>query len=74
MGEAAPALGFVFIFMYLFSKLWTKRDSGVTFIGAQIGHRHHLPSLLDFSSLLNPASLSWGLETLGTDNQKLFSL
>lgn len=25
LGEAAPALGFVFIFMYLFSKLWTKK-------------------------------------------------
>lgn len=24
-GGAAPALGFVFIFMYLFSKLWTKK-------------------------------------------------
>lgn len=25
LGGAAPALGFVFIFMYLFSELWTKK-------------------------------------------------
>lgn len=46
---------------------------GVTFLGAWIGHRHHLlPHGL--SSLLKPASLCQGLETLGTDIQKLFSL
>lgn len=35
---------------------------------------HLLPLDMDFSSLLKPVSLHWGLDTLGTDIQKFFSL
>lgn len=79
---AAPALGFVFIFMYLFSKLWGN-SGGHLFMSPDLTQtpppfsagcppQHLLPYGL--SSLLKPASLRRGLETLGTDIQKLFTL
>lgn len=80
MGSSAPALGFVFIFMYLFSKLWGDFGAHLLFMSpswtrtpppfsAGCPPWHFLPSGL--SSLLKPASLCQGL---GTDIQKLFSL
>lgn len=86
LGGAAPALGFVFIFMYLFANFGQKRGSGGHLFrspdwtqmpppfSAGCPPWHLLPLDMDFSSLLKPASLLWGLETLGTDIQKLFSL
>lgn len=86
LGGAAPALGFVFIFMYLFSKLWTKKGLwGSPFQELRwdtdtASLLYRLPSMAPPSSghglFLSPKAyqLVLKLETLGRDIQKLFSL